>query len=391
MSSVSEKIISEIVYLDNNATTPCAPEVLDFMIPFYQTMYGNAGSSHKMGRQSANAIAVARQQVADTIGCLDHEVIFTSGATESNNMVLMGLFRQLRDRNKIVTCSIEHKSILAPCHILEEDGFEVQILAVDANGSIDLEEIKQVIDENTLLVAIQGANNEIGTMQPIQAISALAHDKGALIHADLAQLLGKMPIDLGELAVDFASFSAHKAYGPKGVGALYIKSDIRGNTQFLPVMHGGGQEYGYRPGTQNVPGIVGFGEACRLVQNKISSDILFMESLKNELEERLLSAIPGIRINAKNAPRLPNTSSICIPDVPADMLLSNLSKTCISDGSACNAGAISPSHVLLAIGLTRDEADCSIRICVGRYNDMNDIKQACDEIESAVSKIRQIN
>ncbi len=378
-----------LIYLDNNSTTPCAPEVLDAMMPFFREIFGNAASSHILGRRAANAVAKAREQVTATIGCLEHEVVFTSGATESNNLVLFGITQRPEGRRKIVTSAIEHKSVLGPCQWLREKGFEVVEIPVDANGLVDMEVTRQEIDAKTLLVSVQGANNEIGTIQPIQVISDLAHGKGALVHADMAQMLGKLPLDMTELGLDYASFSAHKIYGPKGVGALFIGSG-QSSARITPLLHGGSQEFGHRPGTLNVPGIVGFGEACRLAHHQVADDMVFVAAMRDALEEELLVEIPDLVINARIACRLPGTTSITLPGVPADALIANLQNICISDSSACNSGAISPSHVLIALGLSANEAECSIRVCVGRYNVIDDVYEACKELKISVAKVKNL-
>lgn len=378
-----------LIYLDNNATTPCAPEVLEVMLPFYREIFGNAASSHILGRRAANAVARAREQVATTIGCLEQEVVFTSGATESNNLVLLGITQLSEKRPKIITSAVEHKSVLAPCHWLREHGFEIVELPVDANGRVDMEVTRREIDAKTLLVSIQGANNEIGTIQPIQEIADFAHRHGALVHADMAQMLGKLPIDVTDLGIDYASFSAHKVYGPKGVGVLFVGSG-QAAARILPLLHGGSQESGYRPGTLNVPGIVGFGEACRLTRYHLTNDMLAVAALRDELEERLLNEIPGIVINARTAHRLPGTTSIIFPGISGDILLANLKTICVGYGSACNSGAVSPSHVLTAMGLTRQSARETVRISFGRYNISMDVKLISSEIRRVLGEIREL-
>lgn len=378
------------IYLDYNATTPCAPNVVEKMLPYFNQIYGNPSNTlHRQGRMASNAVDEARQQVADLIGAQSGEIYFTSGATESNNLAIFGVVRLMSksDRRRIVTCQVEHKAVLLPCKKLFQSGVEVTFLSVDAEGRVRLEDAAAAINDVTLLVTIQAANNEIGTLQPIAEIAAIAHQHGALVHTDAAQLVGKLPVSVDTLGIDLLSMSAHKLYGPKGIGAIYI----RGGTRHIPIeplLIGGGQESGLRSGTTNVTAIVGFGEACRTANELVEGEAIRIASLRDQLEQALTKDIPSLRINSKNAPRLPNTSSLTFPGIDADALLLNLPHVMMGTGSACTSGAIEPSHVLQAIGLSRDDASSTVRASLGRYSTKEEIVEAGNQITAAWKELR---
>ena len=376
-----------LVYLDHNATTPCAPEVVHAMLPFWTQEYGNASSGHAMGRTAGNAVERARNQVARAIGAAADEVLFTSGATESNNLILRGLTDIRPARNRIVLTAIEHPSVREPCRRLSEQGFEVFEIPVSHDGVLDIGSARHVINENTLLVSVQGANNEIGTLQPVRVIAEIAHERGAFVHCDATQMLGKVPFSVDSLDIDYASFSGHKVYGPKGIGGLFVR---RGPpcSSVSPPYRGGSQESRLRPGTLNVPAIVGFGEALRLVENQLVDDNNNLRFLRDKFEQSIKQTIPDAKINGVLGDRLPGTTSLTIPGVPASMLLANCVDLCISDGAACSSGAIGPSHVLVSIGLTRPEAECTVRTSLGRYNSSRDVERAIRSILSAITTIR---
>ena len=376
------------IYLDYNATTPCDPRVVEKMLPYFSEIYGNPSNGfHRQGRLAAQAVITAREQVSSLIGAEPHEIVFTSGATESNNQAILGLAHLHKNnpknnpRKRIVSSKIEHKAILNPLKKLSDEGFEIILLDVDSQGVVSVEQAKEFIDEKTLLVSIHLANNEIGTIQPIQAITEIAHHHGALVHSDAAQAVGKIPVDVQELGVDLLSMSAHKLYGPKGIGALYIRNGIRG-VPMEPLLYGGGQEKGFRSGTTNVPGIVGFGEAARISKEVLTEEMIRISSLRDRLEELLLHDIPDLIINANKAKRLPNTSSLTFPGVDADALLLNLPDVMMGTGSACTSGAIEPSHVLQAIGLSREVASCTVRVSLGRFTNDFDILGSSTQIVS---------
>lgn len=370
------------IYLDYNATTPCDPRVVEKMLPYFTEIYGNPSNGyHMQGRKSSKAVEKAREQIATLIGAKPPEIIFTSGASESNNLALFGFTRRKINgsRNRIISSKIEHKAVLIPCKKLEGEGFIVNFLPVNSQGLVEIYQAKKEIDDQTLIVSIHLANNEIGTIQAISEISKIAHQFGALIHCDAAQAIGKIPVNVDELGVDMLSISAHKFYGPKGVGALYIRGGLR-NIPLDPIIYGGGQENGIRSGTTNVPGIVGFGEAARICSIDTLIEMKQINTLRNELEENLKNQIPGILINAEKTIRLPNTSSFIFPLIEADALLLNLQSVMLGTGSACNSGTIEPSHVLQAIGISREEAHRTIRASLGRFTTQEQIAQATDHI-----------
>lgn len=375
------------VYLDNNATTPCAAEVIDAMLPYLREEFGNPGSPHLMGRVAAKAVANAREQIASCVGCEPTELFFTSGATESNNLVLLGLSTECQGRRGIAVSSVEHKAVLTPSEHLEESGIPVCRLPVGSDGIVDLDAMSTLVGTGTALVAVQAANNETGILQPISEIVARVNRTGALMHCDAAQILGKVAFSVAETGVDFAAFSAHKVYGPKGIGAVYVRAGLGGRLR--PLAFGGGHEAGIRPGTLNVPGIVGFAVACRIACERITADADRISALRNLIEEELVRRIPGSRVNGADSPRLPGTTSITVPRVPADAMLANVPEVCFSSGAACTSGSVAPSHVLLAMGLSRDDADCTIRLCVGRQNTSSEIQTAIELIASAACRLRQ--
>lgn len=382
-------MITNGIYLDYNATTPCDPRVVEKMLPYFTEIYGNpANGLHQQGRMAGKAVDEAREQVANLINVTPKEIFFTAGATESDNLAILGMAGSQfgKKRKRIVTCSVEHKAVLLPCKKLADAGFDIVILPVDEGGRVLLEAAKEAINEDTLLVSIQIANNEIGTLQPIQEISEMVHSVGAVLHCDAAQAIGKLPVDIQNLGVDLCSISAHKFYGPKGIGALYINRSLR-SSSLEPIVYGGGQENGVRSGTTNVPAIVGFGEACRLAIELLPEESLRIRSFRDQLENELSTRIPIIKINGQCYERLPNTSSITFPRVDADAIILNLESVMIGTGSACSSGAIEPSHVLQAIGLSREEAYSTVRISLGRFTNSIDITNATDEISNAWNQV----
>jgi cysteine desulfurase len=378
-------ITDNSIYLDYNATTPCDPRVVEKMLPYFNEIYGNpANGLHKQGRLASKAVDEARDQVAYLIGARPTEIVFTSGATESDNLAILGIARIHRGekRNRIVTSVVEHKAVLLACKKLQEEGFDVVFLPVDLDGKALLDAAKQAINEDTLLVSIQGANNEIGTIQSVAQLAELAHKFGALIHCDAAQAAGKIPVDVNEWDIDLLSVSAHKLYGPKGIGALFV----RGGSSAIPIepiWYGGGQENGLRSGTTNVPSVVGFGEACKIFNSEGIEETLRIKDFRDEFEKQLSSKVRSVKINGANADRLPNTSNLTFPGIDADALILNCPDIMIGTGSACTSGAIEPSHVLTAIGLNREDANSTVRISMGRYTKFDQIIQASLSIAEA--------
>jgi cysteine desulfurase len=378
------------VYLDNNATTRCDPAVVEAMLPYFSEWYGNAATGlHLQGRKAARAIETAREQTAALIGAQADEIVFTSGATESNNLAILGLARRAVDqpRKRIVTTAVEHKAILEPCHLLTALGYEIIILPVDAAGRVQLEAARQAIDERTLLVSVQAANNEIGTSQPVAEIAAIAHAAGALIHCDAAQAAGKIAIDVTAWDVDLLSLSAHKFYGPKGVGCLYLRHGPRA-IPLEPLTYGGGQERGIRSGTANVPGMVGMGAAAQLCAQSLPQEAQQIGQMRDELETQLRQSLPHSWINGAAAERLPNTTSLTLPGTDIDALLLNMPEIMAGVGSACAAGALEPSHVLQAIGLKRADAAATVRLSLGRFNTMAEMPLVVKQIVEMVNRLQ---
>jgi cysteine desulfurase len=381
-------LLVKFIYLDYHSTTPCDQRVVEVMQPYYYLNYSNPSSFlHLEGRKALNAVENARTKVADLIGAGSVEIIFTSGATESNNLAILGIGRSYQGvRKKILTTPIEHKSVLEPCRELQRQGYELVNLPVDHMGTVKLEEAVKLIDDTTLLVSVQAANNEIGTLQPIGEIAKIARERGALVHCDAAQAVGKIPLDVQKWGVDFLSISSHKLYGPKGVGALYMRDGPEG-FPIMPVFLGGNQEHGLRPGTYNVPGVVGFGVACEICQSEMFEESKRISSLRDRLEAKLMVRIGNIQINGNMQLRLPGNSSLSFPQVEGDALLLNLPTLGLSMGSACNTGAIEPSYVLTSIGLSRDMASSTIRVGIGRFTTEREIEESADLIAAAYKQI----
>ncbi|MFZ2420002.1 MAG: cysteine desulfurase family protein [Anaerolineae bacterium] len=380
------------IYLDHNATTPCDPRVVAKILPFFSEWYGNPATGlHLQGRRAARAVDEAREQVAALIGCQPGELIFTAGATESNNLAILGLGRANRNsgRTRIVTTAVEHKAVLLPCQQLQKEGYELVVLPVDSQGRVSIADAETAINDRTLFVSVQAANNEVGAIQPIAGIAEIARGHGAIVHCDAAQAVGKVPVDLTVDAwqVDLLSISAHKLYGPKGIGALYVRGGPRAHA-LEPLQYGGGQERGLRSGTTNVPGIVGFGEACRICSVELEQESVRIADLRDQFEQALLISIPGLRINAREASRLPNTSSLIFPGLDADVLLLNLPEVMMGTGSACSSGALEPSHVLMAMGLDRSDATCTVRASLGRFTTLEQVKRAYALILDAISVLK---
>ena|SRR6476661_802145 len=366
-----------LIYLDHHATTPCDPLVVEAMLPYFTAQFGNPSSAHAAGTRTADAVQQAREQVASLVGAQPGEVIFTSGATEANNLALLGYARAARatsSRRRIVISAIEHKAIINPAKQLAREGFEIVTLPVDNQGTVDLSAAADAITPDTLLVSIHAANSEIGTIQPIAKLAELAHAAGALLHSDAAQAVGKIPVDMLAWGADMLSISGHKLYGPQGIGALIVRHPRR--TQLEPLSYGGGQERGWRAGTLNVPGIVGLGAACALSSELLPIEIIRLASLRDDFESTVLAAISGVYRNGNSAYRLPHNSSLTFPGLEADALLARLPHLALSTGSACDTGTVEPSATLLALGLSRDDARATVRIGLGRFTTQQELEQA---------------
>lgn len=383
MSTVTGISTDQVIYLDHQATTPVDPRVLDAMLPYLTSGYGNPSSVHAYGRQAAQAIRVARNQLRELIGAsAESELVFTSGATEADHLAITGIARALRGEGcHIITTAIEHKAVLASCQRLAEDGFQVTIIPVKDDGVVDPADIAAAITPRTVLVSVMHANNEIGTIQPLAEIGHITRAHGILLHTDAAQSLGTLPFHVDDLGVDLASFSGHKVNGPKGVGALYVR---RGTIRPVPQFTGGGQEYGLRPGTHNVAGIVGLGQAAAILSEQRHVDTRRITGFRDQLLAMLRQTLPDIRVNGTLTRRLPGNLNVVIPGIEADQLIEYLPGLAISTGSACSTGQSDPSHVLTAIGLDRPSARASIRIGLGRDTTVYDIIAAVQQISGAV-------
>ncbi|MCP9199954.1 cysteine desulfurase [Gramella sp. GC03-9] len=376
-----------MAYLDYNATTPVDERVLEAMMPFFREKFGNASSDHLFGWEAAEAVEESREQIARVLNARPSEILFTSGATEAANIGLFGFCEGNRSKgNHIISCRTEHKAILDCMQSLEKKGFEVTYLEVDAAGNIDLDELKNAITLRTILVCIMLANNETGLIHPIKEISGVVHSKGIKLMSDITQAVGKIPVDLKNLGIDLAVFSSHKIYGPKGVGALYLNRDLKKDIQ--PYIFGGGQQQGLRPGSLNVPGIVGFGRAFSILGAEMENEFERLDDLRNQLEERLLS-LPEVEVNSANSERIPNTTNIRFNDVDGDLLFKRLNKLAISRGSACSSNTVKPSHVLKAMGLSDREALSSFRFSLGRPTSLVDIEFAFEQIHSAIKNLKK--
>ena len=373
-----------MVYLDNNSTTPVDPVVFEAMKPFFTEVCGNPSNKHHAaGSRAARAVDKARSQVASAVGAEPDSIVFTSGATESNNLAILGTCRAPSvTPGHIITSAIEHKAVLEPCRHLESLGWRVTLIRPDSKGRVDWRTVEEAIMPDTALVSIQSANNEMGTIQDVQSIGEACERHGVLFHCDAAQSLGRMAIDVNRWNVDLLSLSAHKAYGPKGIGALYMRLKP---SNLLPLSFGGGQELGIRPGTLPVPNIIGFGAACDLAVANLTGDTARMQQLRQDLLSELLRCFPGLMVHGDPAHSLPGLLSVAFPGVDGDQFLFALRDVAISQGAACTAGSPEPSHVLSALGIGYDLARSSFRFGVGRFTTREDITQAAVEVSRVLS------
>ena len=375
------------VYLDYNATTPVDSRVVETMLPYFTEKFGNASSDHVFGWDAGEAVDIAREQVAGLVNCKSTEIIFTSGATEAANLALFGFCEKNRHNgNHIICCKTEHKAILDSMRSLEKKGFSITYLEVDSKGNIDLHELEEAITSNTILVCLMLANNETGVLHPMKQISGIVHSKGVKLMSDITQAVGKIPVDLKEMNLDLAVFSSHKLYGPKGMGALYINKKHKIDIE--PLLFGGGQEKGMRPGTLNIPGIVGFGKAAEIAFSEMEEESIRISNLKDKLEA-LLIGIDGSSINSRNADRLPNTTNISLENIDGNQFLRKLNSLAVSRGSACTSNTIEPSHVLKAMGLSDELALSTIRISLGRKTTLSEIEFAAKEIRNTVNHLKR--
>ena len=384
--------MSELIYMDNAATTPVDPRVLAEMLPCFTETYGNAASlNHGFGWKAEKLVEKAREQVASLIGAAAKEIIFTSGATESDNLAVLGVAEMYADQGKhIITCVTEHKAILDPCHYLEGKGYEVTFLGVDKDGMIDLEELKGAIREDTILITLMAANNEIGVLHPLAEIGKIAKENGVLFHTDATQAVGKVPIDVMEMGIDMMSISAHKMYGPKGIGAMYVRRR-KPRVRLSPIMHGGGHERGMRSGTLNVPGIVGLGKACEICQNEMVEESKKMILLRDRLHKKITDKLDYIFLNGHEDKRLPNNLNISMAYVEGESLMLGMNNVAVSSGSACTSASLEPSYVLRALGMSDDLAHCSIRFSLGRFTTEEEIDIVAEKAIEVVSRLREMS
>jgi cysteine desulfurase len=393
--------VADLIYFDHAATTPTRPEVVDAMLPYFNERWGNPKSIHSLGQEAAVAVDSARRQVALLLGCLRKprkknesetadEIVFTSSGTEADNQALTGVVAANEKKgNRIITSMIEHHAVLHTAQFLEKRGIEVTYLPVDSHGLVDPDDVRQAITEKTILVSIMHANNEIGTIQPIAEIGAICRERGILMHTDAVQTVGHIPINVDEMNVDLLSLSGHKFYGPKGVGALFVRKGVR----ISPLIHGGGHERGLRSSTENVPGIVGLGEAARLAARDLDWEVKHSRQLRDRLIEGTLATVPDSILTGHPTRRLPNSASFCIRYIEGEGMLLNLDFEGIaaSSGSACTSGSLEASHVLLAIGLPHDLAHGSVRLSVGRGNAMPDVERFLEVFPPIVQKLRAMS
>jgi len=385
------------IYMDNHATTPMDPRVLEEMLPYFLEQFGNAASrNHSFGWTAEKAVETARERVAKLIGATSKEIVFTSGATESDNLAIKGVAEAYREKgNHIITAVTEHKAVLDTCKRLETFGYRVTYLPVQKDGLIDLDDLKKVldgkaIDDKTILVTIMSANNEIGVLQPIEEIGRLCRERGVTFHTDAAQSIGKMPIHVDKQNIDLMSIAGHKLYGPKGIGALYVRNK-NPRVQISAIMDGGGHERGMRSGTLNVPGIVGLGKACAIAQEEMLKESCHLAGRRNRLRDRILSRLDEVTINGSMEHRLPGNLNLSFAHVEGEALMMALNDIAVSSGSACTTAALEPSHVLRAIGISDDLAHSSIRFGIGRFNTDAEVDYVADRVVETVTLLRELN
>lgn len=374
-------------YFDNAATTRTKEEIINVMLPYYKTEFGNPSSMYTLGRSAKKAIDLARKNVADLINSNPNEIYFTSGGSESDNTAIRGIAYKYQEKGKhIITSKIEHPAILNSCRKLEEEGFTVTYLNVDNEGKIDLDELRKRIDNDTILISIMFANNEIGTLEPIKEISKIAKENNIIFHTDAVQGAGNMPIDVKELGIDLLSISGHKLYGPKGIGALYVKEGI----EFENIIYGGHQEKGKRAGTENVAGIVGLGEACKLANENLNTHMKYLKKLRNYYIQEVKRRIPKVILNGAIEDRLPGNANFSFEGVEGTSILLKLDEIGISasSGSACSTGNPNPSHVLTAIGLNEEQAKSALRITFGEDNTIEDVDYLIKNLERIIKELR---
>src|SRR5215468_8428674 len=380
------------IYMDNHATTPLDPRVLEEMLPYFMEKFGNAASrNHAFGWAGEEAVELSRDRIAKLVGATTKEIIFTSGATESDNLAIKGVAEMYREKgNHIITAVTEHKAVLDTCKRLEKYGYRVTYMPVQKDGLVDLEELKRAIEPKTILVTIMAANNEIGVLQPIREIGKICREKGVLFHTDGVQAIGKVPIDVNKDNIDLMSITAHKIYGPKGVGALYVRRK-NPRVQISAIIDGGGHERGMRSGTLNVPGIVGLGKACELAREEMGQEGAHLGALRDRLKDRITSRLDEVYINGSMEHRLPGNLNISFAYVEGESLLMGINDVAVSSGSACTSATLEPSYVLKALGTGDDLAHSSIRFGIGRFNTEAEVDYVADRVCETVERLRELS
>ncbi|MGH9861231.1 MAG: IscS subfamily cysteine desulfurase [Candidatus Acidiferrales bacterium] len=380
------------VYMDYHATTPVDPRVVEAMLPYFTSNFGNAASRHhSFGWRAEEAVENARAQIARLIGATPKEIIFTSGATESDNLAIKGVAEIYRERgNHIITQVTEHKAVLDTCKRLEKHGYAVTYLPVEKDGRINLDDLRRAITDKTILISIMSANNEIGVVQPIAEIGKMAKEKGIFFDVDGAQALGKIPVDVNKDSIDLLAISAHKIYGPKGVGALYVRRR-NPRVQLSAMIDGGGHERGMRAGTLNVPGIVGFGAACEVAMKEMPEEGARLRALRDRLKDKLYTQLDGLYINGSLEHRLPHNLNISFVGVEGESLLMGIHDVAVSSGSACTSATVEPSYVLKALGVSEDLAHASIRFGLGRFNTEEEVEYVADRLVQVVTRLRELS
>ncbi|MFQ5744795.1 MAG: IscS subfamily cysteine desulfurase [Acidobacteriota bacterium] len=380
------------IYMDNHATTPVDPRVVEAMLPYFNQQFGNSASrNHSFGWQAEKAVETAREQIAGLINATAKEIIFTSGATESDNLAIKGVAEMYRQKGShIVTMAIEHKAVLDTCKRLEKHGYQVTYLPVKKDGLIDTEELRGAITDKTILITIMYANNEIGVLQPIEEIGKIAAEKGVLFHTDATQAVGKIPFDVKQMNVHLASLSAHKMYGPKGVGALYVRRR-HPRVQVAPLIDGGGHERGMRSGTLNVPSIVGFGKACEVAAQEMAAEKERLGKLRDRLQKGLEKELDEVYINGSPEHRLPGNLNMSFAYVEGESLLMGIDDVAVSSGSACTSATLEPSYVLKALGVGEDLAHTSIRFGLGRFNTEEEVDYVINKVADTVKRLRELS
>jgi cysteine desulfurase len=380
------------VYMDNHATTPMDPRVLEEMLPYFTQKFGNAASrNHEFGWLAEAGVEEARERIAKLVGATSKEIIFTSGATESDNLAIKGVAEMYKEKgNHIITAVTEHKAVLDTCKRLEKYGYRVTYLPVQKDGLIDLDDLKRSMDDKTILVTLMFANNEIGVLQPVEQIGALCHERGVVFHTDATQAVGKVPVDVNQQHIDLASISAHKMYGPKGVGALYVRRK-NPRVQVAAQMDGGGHERGMRSGTLNVPGIVGLGKACAIASEGMPKESCHLAGLRNRLKDRIFAELDEVYVNGSWEHRLPGNLNISFAYVEGESLLMGINDIAVSSGSACTSATLEPSYVLKALGAGDDLAHSSIRFGLGRFNTEAEVDYVAGRVIETVKRLRELS